>query len=66
MNETEQWPILRAAQDFVCDGVNPRSGGKCLLGEHRGYHRDDAGDEWLDDGDPARPDWLNKPYDPRD
>jgi hypothetical protein len=71
MNETQKlkgpWPVLHATQDFPCDGVNPRNDEKCVLGHHRGFHRDTTGDKWLDDGDPARPDWYGRqPYDPRD
>lgn len=43
------WPILRAAQDFDCDGRNPATERPCVLGNHRGYHRDEVGVEWLDD-----------------
>lgn len=64
MSETEQrtreWPELRASQDIPCDGVNPRTDEKCALGYHQGFHRDSTGDQWLDDGDPARPDWLDQ------
>jgi hypothetical protein len=56
---TREWPVLRAAQELECDGRNPRTGDPCLLGYHRGPHRDEAGFEWLDDGDLAHPDWLN-------
>lgn len=42
------WPILRAAQDIDCDGENPQTGRSCILGHHRGYHRDETGAEWLD------------------
>ncbi|MEU8223633.1 hypothetical protein [Kribbella sp. NPDC048915] len=71
MNDTEErmrdWPVLKAAQDFDCDGRNPRTDRDCVLGHHQGYHRDEMGVEWLDDGDMARPDWLTqRPYDPRD
>lgn len=52
MNHTDErereWPVLRAAQDFDCDGENPTSGQPCLLGHHQGYHRDENGVEWLD------------------
>lgn len=43
------WPILRAAQDIDCDGNNPTTGRRCVLGHHTGYHRDELGAEWLDD-----------------
>lgn len=42
------WPILRSAKDLDCDGKNPATGRPCVLGYHRGYHRDDAGAQWLD------------------
>lgn len=54
------WPILRSAQEVDCDGRNPMTERACVLGHHQGYHRDAAGAEWLDDGDPASPDWLNR------
>lgn len=50
----------RSAKDLGCDGKNPTTGRTCVLGHHQGYHRDDAGAEWLDEGDLARPDWLNR------
>jgi hypothetical protein len=43
------WPELRAAQDLTCDGENPTTGSRCVLGHHNGYHRDGNGAEWLDD-----------------
>jgi hypothetical protein len=58
----QQWPVLRSAQDMRCDGRNPRTDEPCLLGYHHGPHRDGAGDEWLDEGDLARPDWLEKSF----
>ncbi|NIK57905.1 hypothetical protein [Kribbella shirazensis] len=58
--DAKGWPILHAAQDFACDGINPRTDARCILGRHKGFHRDDDGDEWLDDGDLARPDWLEQ------
>lgn len=42
------WPILRSAQEIDCDGRNPSTDEPCLLGYHRGYHRDADGVEWLD------------------
>ncbi|RZU15918.1 hypothetical protein EV645_3459 [Kribbella rubisoli] len=62
------WPTLRAAQDFECDGRNPLTDRVCVLGHHQGFHRDEVGAEWLDDGtENFRPDWLKqRPYDPRD
>jgi hypothetical protein len=57
---TREWPVLRSAQEVDCDGRNPRSDEPCVLGYHQGPHRDGAGDEWLDDGDLARPDWLDE------
>ncbi|TDO33227.1 hypothetical protein EV643_13325 [Kribbella sp. VKM Ac-2527] len=67
MNHTQQrqWPALRSAQDLTCYGRNPRNDDPCILGQHQGPHRDDAGAEWLDDGDLARPDWLDELHDPR-
>lgn len=44
-----EWPVLRSAQELDCDGRNPNTGQPCLLGYHRGPHRDEAGTEWLDD-----------------
>ncbi|MFI7068506.1 hypothetical protein ACIBL3_46490 [Kribbella sp. NPDC050124] len=58
LTEGKDWPILRSAQELDCDGKNPVSGSMCVLGYHQGYHRDDVGVQWLDDGDLARPDWL--------
>ncbi|MET9269160.1 hypothetical protein [Kribbella sp. NPDC003557] len=61
------WPVLRAAQDFDCDGINRVTERPCVLGDHRGFHRDEVGAEWLDDGTEDRPQWLDqRPYDPRD
>ena len=42
------------------------TGRPCTRGGHQGFHRDDTGAEWLDDGDLSRPDWLDQIYDPRD
>jgi hypothetical protein len=65
MNQTERrrcdWPVLRSAPEVACYGQNPHNDDPCALGQHRGPHRDEAGAEWLDDGDLARPDWLNEP-----
>jgi hypothetical protein len=41
------WPILRAAGP--CDGINPMTGRSCVRKDHRGYHQDLAGAQWLDD-----------------
>jgi hypothetical protein len=52
---TRDWPVLHAAQDLDCDGENPLTGRSCVLGHHRGRHRDEAGAHWLDgeeDDDP--------------
>ncbi|GAA2818922.1 hypothetical protein GCM10010522_40870 [Kribbella solani] len=46
--DAAEWPVLRAAQDIDCDGNNPKTGQRCVLGQHRGYHRDETGAEWLD------------------
>lgn len=35
--------------DEPCDGVNPDSGLPCVLGQHRGPHEDEQGQQWLDD-----------------
>lgn len=59
------WPVLRSAQEVTCYGRNPRSEDPCVLGQHQGPHRDTAGTEWLDDGDLARPDWLDEQIDTR-
>jgi len=45
--ERTDLPVVTAGQD--CDGENPATGRPCLLGQHKGFHRDDAGAEWLDD-----------------
>jgi hypothetical protein len=63
MNDTTRggtnWPALKAAQDFDCDGKHPMTGRRCVLGYHQGYHRDDTEAEWLDDGD-VRPSWPKR------
>ncbi|TCC59689.1 hypothetical protein E0H73_24015 [Kribbella pittospori] len=41
------WPILDA--DEPCDGANPMTGRRCVIGYHQGYHRDSTGAKWLDD-----------------
>lgn len=41
------WPSLRPAER--CDGENPMTGNPCIIGHHKGYHRDNSGAEWLDD-----------------
>lgn len=55
MNETTRGaertgrpPDLKQPQDVDCDGKNPVTGRPCLLGHHRGFHRDETGAEWLD------------------
>jgi hypothetical protein len=58
--DSKGWPILRSAQDLACDGKNPMTGRICVLGDHQGYHRDEIGTEWLDEGDLAHPDWLDQ------
>lgn len=45
--DERDWPILHAADP--CDGVNPATKRSCALGYHKGYHRDSAGAEWLDE-----------------
>ncbi|GAA3110397.1 hypothetical protein JOF29_001362 [Kribbella aluminosa] len=42
------WPILYAAQDLACDGINRLTDRACIVGQHRGYHRDETGARWLD------------------
>jgi len=49
------WPELHAAER--CDGENPMTGRPCIRGDHKGFHRDAIGADWLDDGDPSA-----KPY----
>ncbi|MFF0341251.1 hypothetical protein [Kribbella sp. NPDC004875] len=44
-----EWPVLHSAQELDCDGRNPRTDDACILGYHRGPHRDEAGTDWLDD-----------------
>lgn len=58
------WPLLRSAQELDCDGdgKNPMTGRLCVLGDHRGYHRDEVGAEWLDDGT----EYARTLHDPRD
>ncbi|MGW6201502.1 hypothetical protein ACWF0M_35510 [Kribbella sp. NPDC055110] len=41
------WPALQPAER--CDGENPITGTACIIGRHRGYHRDNTGAQWLDD-----------------
>ena len=41
------WPAMRPAEG--CDGENPMTGRACINGDHKGYHRDATGAEWLDD-----------------
>ncbi|MDX6281977.1 MAG: hypothetical protein QOH03_3048 [Kribbellaceae bacterium] len=41
------WPSLHPAER--CDGENPMTGRPCINGDHKGYHRDSLGAEWLDD-----------------
>lgn len=42
------WPILHSAAE-PCDGIHPATRRACVLGYHRGFHRDTVGAEWLDD-----------------
>jgi len=63
------WPILRSSHDIECDGKNPATGRSCILGHHKGFHRDESGTEWLDDGSESqtRPDWMHgHPFELRD
>jgi hypothetical protein len=41
------WPELRPAER--CEGENPMTGRPCINGDHKGYHLDSLGAEWLDD-----------------
>jgi hypothetical protein len=41
------WPVLHSADP--CDGINPTTARACLRGYHKGYHRNSAGVEWLED-----------------
>ncbi|MEU4195125.1 hypothetical protein AB0E69_24710 [Kribbella sp. NPDC026611] len=59
--DSKGWPLLRSAQDFDCDGKHPMTKRSCVLGHHHGYHRDETGAEWLDEGD-EQCGW----HDPRD
>ncbi len=45
--DSRGWPILRASE--LCEGCNPMTGLSCVGGDHKGYHRDASGAEWLDD-----------------
>ncbi|WP_238164196.1 hypothetical protein [Kribbella pittospori] len=47
METQSGWPILDA--DEPCDGANPMTGRRCVIGYHQGYHRDSTGAKWLDD-----------------
>ncbi|MFG1910704.1 hypothetical protein [Kribbella sp. NPDC048928] len=49
LKDGKPWPELPAAQDVDCDGENPTTSCRCVLGHHRGRHRDSSGAEWLDD-----------------
>lgn len=49
LKDGKPWPELQAAQDIGCDGENPTTGCRCVLGHHTGYHRDSSSAEWLDD-----------------
>jgi len=33
----------------TCYGVHPETGGRCILGDHIGYHEAADGTRWLDD-----------------
>ena len=44
------WPVLRPSDGTQpCEGANPATGQACVIGYHKGYHRDVAGARWLDD-----------------
>jgi hypothetical protein len=32
-----EWPVLRSAQELVCDGRNPHTDSPCRLGYHQGH-----------------------------
>jgi hypothetical protein len=40
--------VERAATD-LCDGLHPKTGMPCVLGQHKGHHRTVDGAEWLDE-----------------
>lgn len=44
--DAHDWPILHPA----CAVLNPTNRHACILGDHQGYHRDDTGARWLDNG----------------
>jgi hypothetical protein len=44
--DARNWPILHPA----CAVQNPTNRHACVLGDHHGYHRDDTGAAWLDNG----------------
>lgn len=53
------WPEIKSAHDAACYGRNPTTDEMCrFYSDHRGFHEDTNGGRWLDDGDPAKPDWL--------
>jgi hypothetical protein len=49
--DERRWPELKSAKEIACDGKNPMTGRVCILGHHNGFHKDDTGAEWLDEGD---------------
>ena len=56
----------RQKQELPCDSKNPSTGRICVLGHHNGYHRDETGAEWLDEGGEADqteelPEWERSP-----
>ncbi|TWD84747.1 hypothetical protein FB561_5941 [Kribbella amoyensis] len=44
--DARDWPILHPA----CGVLNPANRHACVLGDHQGFHRDDTGMRWLDNG----------------
>jgi hypothetical protein len=48
--DAQAWPVLRPADGTQpCEGANPATGRACVIGYHKGYHRDVVGSRWLDD-----------------
>lgn len=49
-SEGRGWPVLRPSDGTQpCEGANPETGRACVVGYHKGYHRDVVGARWLDD-----------------
>lgn len=48
--DAQVWPVLRPSDGTQpCEGANPETGRACVIGYHKGYHRDAVGMRWLDD-----------------